>query len=100
MNRTVGKEIDAWSKGINNMFDRQKEIDEKLSPSRLEMKCVADYARSIDQKVQLMNNASQMAHDRIIDFESAQKIIDMQKKSIKRDIKYLQGLLEDEAAEE
>ncbi|KEK23923.1 hypothetical protein [Bacillus gaemokensis] len=75
---------------IDDMLAKQREIDEKLSPSKYEMRYITDYARVIYDKAQLVNNASEMAHQGLIDFELAQKIMDTQKENIKSDIKYLQ----------
>ncbi|MGH0945047.1 hypothetical protein ACQVTS_28515 [Bacillus mycoides] len=80
-------------RAIDAMFARQREINEKLSPSKDEMRFVTDYAKVIYEHTQLMNNASEMAHQGLIDFELAQKIMNTQKKNIKRDIKYLQSFL-------
>lgn len=47
-----------------------------------------------------MNNASEMAHQGIIDFEMGQKIIDVQKENIKKDLKFLLVYLGDESEQE
>lgn len=89
--------INDWSNAIAKSWDRQREIDEKLTPSKGQMRYVTDFARNIDKVAQLMNNASEMAHQSIIDFDIAQKIMDTQKKNILKDIEYLKSYLEDNA---
>ncbi|MFL1672531.1 hypothetical protein [Paenibacillus dendritiformis] len=86
--------INSWSEVIDKIAERNKEVDEKLSPSQCEMRYVVDYGRIIYDKLQLINNASKMAHEGIIDFDTGQKIIDLQKKTLKRDIEYLLLILD------
>lgn len=82
-------EINSWSEVIDKIAERNKEANEKLSPSQSEMRYIVDYGRIIYDKLQLINNASKMAHEGIIDFDTGQKIIDYQKKTLKRDIENL-----------
>lgn len=86
--------INSWSEVIDKIAERNKEVDEKLSPSQSEMRYVVDYGRIIYDKLQLINNASKMAHEGIIDFDTGQKIIDLQKKTLKSDIEYLLLILD------
>lgn len=88
--------IEKWSKGIDAMFERQKEIDNKLSPSKGEMQYVMGFARAIAEKANYIQFTSAMAHEGIIAFEEAQKIIDWQKEQLKQDMKYLQRYLGEE----
>lgn len=69
----------TWEDVILNISQEEKEKNELLNPSRLELKYIVDYSGIIYDKVQLMQNASNMAHEKLIDFETAQRIIDHQK---------------------
>lgn len=88
--------INSWDRAIKKSFDDHKEANEKLTPSKAEIRYVADFARNIDKTAQLMHNASEMAHQGIIDFETAQKIMDIQKKNIEKDVKYLLTYLQED----
>ena len=89
----------GWNEAISKNFEQEKKKNEMLDPSKSEMRYITDYARSIDKKAQLMENASQMAHQGVIDFETGQKILNTQKEAIKKDIKYLTRMLDFEREE-
>ena len=89
------KDISGWGEAISRSFEKQREKDMLLSPNKGEMRYIADIARSMDKTAQLMDNASEMAHQGLIEFELAQKIMDVQKDKIKRDMKMLQQYLGD-----
>jgi hypothetical protein len=88
-------DAEKWSKATNVSSDKQREIDEKLSPSISQMQYVISYARTIYECTKIMKNASTMAHEGLIDFELAQKILDVQKKNIERGTICLQEYLSD-----
>ncbi|WP_211750288.1 hypothetical protein [Paenibacillus sp. Marseille-Q4541] len=90
----MSKSKTTWEDVVSNAFEERKNENELLSPSKLEFKYIVDYGRIIYDKLQLMNNTSNMAHEKIIDFEKAQRIIDHQKKTLKKDIEYLKSYLE------
>lgn len=92
----ANKAVTDWSKAISDSFDAHRKLDGKLSPSKNQMKYVADLARSIDKKAQLMDYASEMGHQGLLDFEVAQKIMNTQKEIMKKDIKLLLTYLEDD----
>jgi hypothetical protein len=75
-------DVEKWSKATNISFGKQREI--KLSPSIGQMQYVISFARTIYECTKIMKNASTMAHEGLIDFEVAQKILDIQKKNIER----------------
>lgn len=100
MAKKKGMDAKGWADAITKSWDKQREIDATLSPSKGEMRYVTDYARNIDKLAQLMNNASEMAHQGIIDFEMGQKIMDAQKENIKKDLKFLLVYLGDESEQE
>lgn len=87
-------DIQNWKKVIDGIAKEEKERSEKLSPSLLEMRYVVDYGRIIYDTLQLMNNSSRMAHEGIINFETAQRIIDLKKYQLKKDIDLLSAYLE------
>jgi len=92
-------DIERWSKGLDEMFERQREIDRKLSPSKSEINYVTSFARAIMEKANYIQFTSALAHEKVIEFEKAQQIIDWQKEQIKQDIRHLQCYLGEEDEE-
>ncbi|WP_340032670.1 hypothetical protein NSQ20_12475 [Paenibacillus sp. FSL K6-1122] len=86
-------QTEAWIKAIHNSEEERRRVDASLSPSRDSIRYVADYAKTINDSVQLIKNTSNMAHQGIIEFEVAQRIIDNQKKTLLRDVKWLETFL-------
>jgi len=90
--------ITDWSEGIKQMGEERREINNKLSPNKSDIKNALSYAREIYETVVLMSNSSSFAHEDIISFEIAQKILDAQKKYIEESIKNLEiylGIISD-----
>ena len=87
------KETNKWVKGINKQFDERKKEEMKLSPSKGQMRYINDFGGQIQECTQRMEMASIMAHDNLITFELAQRIIDHQKDEIQNAVKYLQGYM-------
>jgi hypothetical protein len=85
-----------WGKAIDNIFEQNHKEDIMLNPSKLQMKYLTGYAKNIYDYAQLMNNVSEMAHQKLISFELAQKIMDVQSKNIKKDVKYLLSYIEND----
>lgn len=85
-----------WMDTINKMGERQREIDNKLSPNKLEIRYIVDYARAIAEKATRIEMASGLAHEKVLTFEMAQQIIDVQNEQLLKNIKHLKGLLEDD----
>lgn len=79
--------ITNWSEGIKQMGEERREINNKLSPNKSDMKNALSYAREIYETVLLMSNTASFAHEDIISFEVAQQILDGQKAYIKESIK-------------
>ncbi|QWU14212.1 hypothetical protein SAMN04487895_101501 [Paenibacillus sophorae] len=92
--------VSDWSKAINDSFTQQRKVDEMLQPSKLQIRYLTGFAKNIYDYAQLMNNASEMAHQKLITFELAQQIMDTQGKNILKDIEYLQGYLKDDGKED
>jgi hypothetical protein len=90
---TLVDQTEAWIKAIHNSEEESRKVDASLSPSKDSIRYVVDYARTINDTVQLIKNTSNMAHQRVIEFEVAQRIIDNQKKALLRDIKWLETFL-------
>ncbi|WP_339304248.1 hypothetical protein NST33_17675 [Paenibacillus sp. FSL L8-0435] len=86
-------QTEAWMKAIHNSEEERRKVDASLSPSRDSIRYVVDYAKTINDTVQLIKNTSNMAHQGVIEFEVAQRIIDNQKKALVRDIKWLETFL-------
>lgn len=91
--KSVADQINKWSNVINDSFERQREIDQKLSPSKSEIRYLVDYARVILEKATRIETVSALAHENVITFEKAQSVIDWQKQQLERDIKHLQMYL-------
>ncbi|PIH59015.1 hypothetical protein [Paenibacillus sp. LK1] len=98
-NRVVDQ-TEAWMKAIHNSEEERRKVDASLSPSRDSIRYVVDYAKTIDDTVQLIKNTSNLAHQGVIEFEVAQRIIDNQKKALLRDIKWLETFLKQDDEEE
>ena len=79
--------ITNWSEGIKKMGEERREINNKLSPNKSDMKNALSYTREIYETVLLMSNSSEFAHENIISFEVAQQILDAQKEYIEENIK-------------
>ena len=85
--------ITDWTKGIKKMGETEREISNKLTPNKSQMNNALTYAREIYETVLFMSNSAMMAHEELIDFKIAQKLIDSQKNGIKESIKYLEVYL-------
>jgi len=82
--------ITNWSEGIKKMGEERRELNNKLSPNKNELKNALSYVREIYEIVLLMSNSSSFAHEDIISFELAQQILDAQKEYIKENINSLE----------
>jgi len=82
--------ITNWSEGIKKMGEERRELNNKLSPNKSDMKNALSYARELYETVLLMSNSSSFAHEDIINFEVTQKILDAQKEYVKENIKSLE----------
>ncbi|MGG3987431.1 hypothetical protein [Bacillus smithii] len=92
-------DIEKWAETVDRMFKRQREIDQKLSPSKSEIKYIKSYTHSLMEKVDYIEFTSVLAHEGKIDFDMAQKIMNWQKQQIKKDVEYFKlylGLDENE----
>lgn len=96
MSKKVSDMIDRWSKSIGENFDRQREIDNKLEPNVHAVRTIVSYGEGVQSCLRMIETVSQMAHQGIITFEVAQKIMDVQRKSALKDMKYLEVMLKDE----
>jgi len=93
MANKTNNSISDWSKGIADIFEREQEIRNKLQPNRDELNNIVGCARTIYESTILMKNSSDMAHQEIISFEMAQRILDGTKGKIKETIEYLEAYL-------
>lgn len=85
-----------WMRAISDMGKKEREISNILSPNKGEIRYIVDYAKSILEKAINIEMASSLGHEKVIDFEKSQQIIDWQKEQLERDIKYLQLMLSSE----
>jgi len=82
--------ITNWSEEIKKMGEERREINNKLSPNKSDLKNALSYAREIYETILLMSNSSSFAHEDIISFKVAQQILDAQKEYIKENINNLE----------
>jgi hypothetical protein len=94
--KSVAESIDAWTKGLDKIFEEKRTEDEKLSPSRPKMRYIKDYSRSIMDYAHNITLFSEMFHQGILEQEKAQQYIDVQKKHLKRDIEMLLSFIAEE----
>ena len=80
-----------WSKFIREQGEKEPEIEHKISPSKGQLENIVGLAKTILEQTVLMKNSSDMAHQGIITFEVAQKIIDGTKGRIKEAYGYLEA---------
>ncbi|KNF06956.1 hypothetical protein CLPU_49c00040 [Gottschalkia purinilytica] len=83
----------GWIEAIDEISERNREIDNKLSPNKTEVRYITDFAKAILENANHIEVASSLAHEETIDFEDAQEIIDYQKEQINRCIERLQNYL-------
>lgn len=86
-------QTEAWIKAIHNSEEERSKADNTLSPSKDSIRYVVDYARTINDATQLIKVTSDMAHQGLIEFKTAQDIINRRKQTLLRDIKWLETFL-------
>jgi len=96
MTKKKNNDVLEWSKVITENWDRQREIDNTLSPTKGEIRYIVDYAKSILEKATRIDTVSNLAHEDVLSFEKGQQIIDWQVKQLIKDIKHLTIMLEAE----
>jgi len=82
--------ITDWSEGIKKMGEERREINNKLSPNKNDLRNALAYAKEIYETVLLMSNTSSFAHEDIVSFEIAQKILESQSIDIQENIRNLE----------
>ena len=82
--------ITNWTQGIKQMGEERKEINNKLSPNKSDIRNALAYAKEIYETVVLISNTSDFAHEDIISFDVAQKILESQNINIQESIKHLE----------
>jgi len=87
--------ISSWSETIRKIGEEEIETNNKLTPSKYQMENIVGCARTIHEHTVLMKNVSDMAHQGMITFEMAQKILDGTKLRIKETIGYIEAYLGD-----
>lgn len=83
----------GWSETIRKMGEDEIEKNNKLSPSKDSLENIVSLARTIYEHTVLMKNVSDMAHQGLIDFDRAQRIMDAAKLGIKETVGYLEAYL-------
>ena len=89
--KTKSDPLGDWGKFIREQGEKDLAIEHTLSPSRGQLENVVGLAKTILEQTILMKNSSDMAHQGIISFEVAQKIIDGTKTRIKETYGYLEA---------
>lgn len=86
--------LSEWTESIRSYGEIQQEIENKLTPNKTIIRYISDYTKVLNDKSGRIEWTSIMAHDGIISFEVAQRIIDFQVQQMLKDIDYLKGYLE------
>lgn len=92
--------MDKWMNIVESMSKKRREENNKLIPSKMQIKYLEDYSKLILTKINNISFTSALAHEGVINFEEAQEIIDWQRKQIEEDICFLQGYLYPEKLKE
>lgn len=82
-------------KGVDfsEILNDPQEDNEKLCPGMNELRYITTSLDSISRKVNIMNNAVELAHQSMFSFEVTQEILNVQKRAIKRELAYLNKYL-------
>jgi len=83
----------SWAEVINKISEQERECNNKLAPSKYNLDNIVGCARTIHEYTVLMKNSSDMAHQGLISFDMAQKILNGTKKRIDETIKYMEAYL-------
>lgn len=87
---------DPWAnfnKHIGEMFEKEHQANIKLTPHKNDLENIVGLSKTLFEQTVLMKNSSDMAHQGIISFEVAQKIMDATKGRIKETLGYLETYL-------
>lgn len=87
---------DPWANynsAIGEIFDKQHEENIKLTPHKNDLENIIGLSKTLFEQTVLMKNSSDMAHQNIISFEVAQKIMNATKVRIKETLGYLETYL-------
>jgi len=87
--------LTRWSETIRKIGEEEIEKNNKLTPSKYQIDNIVGCARTIHEYTVSMKNVSDMAHQGMITFEMAQKILDGTKLRIKETIGYMEAYLGD-----
>lgn len=82
-----------WMEAISEISQRNRDTINKLSPNKMQVNTIKSYTRAVNDRVNYIDCISLLRHEGIIDFETAQKLIDVQKDWLKQDIEYLKQYL-------
>jgi hypothetical protein len=93
---SIADSINAWTTGIDKIFEEKREQDNLLSPSRPQIKYIKDYTKGIAERGHNIELFSNLFHNDLITKDTAQRLIDNQIAWLKRDIEYLQSYIQPE----
>jgi len=90
-NKDNANVVASWVTGINRMAEEQRRQDQKLHPTKGQLRYVVDYARLINAHAQRIEVFSEMAHAQsgLLTFAQAQELINYQITGMQEAIKYL-----------
>jgi len=85
--------VDEWAESIKKSFEEKRRVDNMLSPSRPTLERIEDQARYIYRAALFLEHASEMAHQKVIPVEVAQKLMDAKVGQMLADLDYLKKFL-------
>jgi len=93
MPKTKKDQLSSWIETIKKIGDEEIEKNNKLTPSKYSLDNIVGCARTIHEHTVLMKNVSDMAHQGLMAFDMAQKILNGTKLRIKETVGYMEAYL-------
>lgn len=76
----------SWADVISKIGKSEREKSNILSPNRMRIRYLSDYATEIGRCVGMINSISKLAYEDIVPFDQAQKILEYQKELLYTDL--------------
>lgn len=82
-----------WIDTIGEIGERRRKENNKLTPSKGQIRYLVDYAKIFLEKANYIEFIFMLAHEEVISFEKAQEMIDWQREQIKMSLESFQYYL-------
>lgn len=93
MNKNTNKTIDEWRKVIERMGEEREKAGESLMPSRDETDNLVEFTHGLYRYAQRINMAHDMVRDKVVTVEVGQKIINVQKEMLNRNLNRIVNMM-------